>query len=95
MKKLFVLEESVGNDHLPKWYRDLFAKHQNENDKSQVIATDIKIYYIFDDSEVPLYPTLVKAIVNIYWTASDIGKRAELVNAARCLLPFALVDLTE
>ena len=80
MKKMFDLKESAGDDHFPKRYRDLLALHQEEKDKSQVIATAIKNYYIFDDSEVPLYPTLVKMIVNRDWTASYIGKRSELVK---------------
>ena len=42
MNKMFGLKELVGDDNFPKWYRDLFAKHQYEKDKTQVIATAIK-----------------------------------------------------
>ena len=73
----------------------MFSKHQDEKDKSQVIATEIEKCYFFDDAEVPIYLTLVKTIVNRDWTASDIGNRSALVNAARGLSPFAMVDLTE
>ena len=72
-----------------------FAKHQDEKDKAQVISTAIGKCYVFDYAEVPLYPTLAKIIVNRYWTASDIVKMAALVNAARFLSPFLVVDLTE
>ena len=95
MKKMFGLEESAGGDNFQKWYRDIFAKHQDEKDKAQVIVTYIKKYSIFDDSEVPLYPTLVKTILKHDLTASEIGKMEALVNLERGLSPFAMVDLTE
>ena len=38
---------------------------------------------------------MVNKIVKKDWTMSDIRKRAALVNAARGLSPFAMVDLTE
>ena len=52
-------------------------------------------YNIFDDVEVPLYPTLVKTIVKRYLTASDTGKREALVNAARGLSPLTMLYSTE
>ena len=63
------LEDTAGDEHFPKWYKEFFAKHKDEKDKAQVIATAIEKCYIFDDEGVPLYPTLVKKIVNRYWTA--------------------------
>ena len=51
------LEDTAGDDQFPKWYKELFAKHQEEKDKSQVITTAIKKCYIFDDAYVTLYPT--------------------------------------
>ena len=94
MKKIFGLKESAGDDHFQKWYIDLFAKHQNEKDKYQVIATAIKKYDIFDDSKVPICPTLVKTIIKRDGKASEIGKRAALVNSEQLLSPFAVVCLT-
>ena len=44
---------------------------------------------------VPLYPTLVKTIVKRDCTSSDIRNRVALVNAARGLSPFTVVDFTE
>ena len=78
-ENIFGLKESEGCDHYPKWDRYLFSKNQDEKDKSQVIATAIKKYYIFNDSKVPLYPTLVKTIVKRDWTSAYIGKRSALV----------------
>ena len=49
MKKMFCLEESAGGDNFQKWYRDIFSKHQDDEDKAQVIVTYIKKYYIFED----------------------------------------------
>ena len=95
MNNMCVLEDTAGDDQFLKGCNDLFAKHHNENDKTQAIATDIEKRYIFDDSDVLLYPTLVKKIVKRYWPASDIGKGAALLNSARGLSPFVTVYLTE
>ena len=67
----------------------MFVKHQDENDKAQVITTAIEKCYIFDNAEVPLYPTLVKPIAKRYSTSSNIGKIASLVNYDRLISPFA------
>ena len=88
MKIIFGLKESEGGNNSPKWYRDLSVKYQDEKDKTQELVTTIKKYYIFDDSEATLYPTLLMKIVNRDWTVSDIGNRAALVNAERSLSPF-------
>ena len=50
---------------------------------------------IFNNSEVLLYPTLVKIIVKRDWTASYIGNRAALVNAGRDLSSFVMIYFTE
>ena len=71
------LEDTAGEENFPKWYNELFAKHQGQKGKSQIIATVIEKRYICDDTEVLLYPALVKKIVNRDWTLSDIGKRAD------------------
>lgn len=94
-KKICGLEDKTGDDQFPNCYKDFFAKHQYEKEKSQFIATAIKKFYIFDDAEVPLYPTLVKIIINRDWTASDIIKRSALVNSERGLSPFNMVDFIE
>ena len=49
-----VLEDTSRDEQFPKWCKELFAKHQDEKDKAQVIATAIEKYYISDDAEVPL-----------------------------------------
>ena len=93
MKIVCRLEDTAG-DKNSKWYKELFAKHQDEKYKAQVIATVIKKICVFGDTEVPIYPTLVNKIVKRDWKASDIRNRVALVNAARCLSPFAVVYLT-
>ena len=50
---------------------------------------------MFEDAEVPLYPVLIKTISKRYWIASDLVKRASLVNAVKDISPFALIDLSE
>ena len=93
--KMCRLEDTAGDESFSKWYKELFAKHQDRKYRSYVIATAIENCYILDEAEVPIYPTLVKTILNRDWTAPDIGNRADLMNAARGLSPFAVVDLTE
>ena len=63
MKKMYGLQYTTGDDQCPKWYKDSFAKHQDKEDKSQIISTAIKNCFILDGAEVPLYPTLVKTII--------------------------------
>ena len=93
MQKMCGLENTAVDECFPKWYRELFAKHQDKKDKSQVITTAIEKCYIFDDSEVPLHPTLAKIIINRNRTASDTRKRASIVNYARRVSPFVMVYL--
>ena len=42
--------------------QEVFCKTSILNYKAQVVATDIEKCYIYNDAEVPLYPTLVKTI---------------------------------
>ena len=63
--------------------------------KAQVVAREIEKCYIFNDMEVPLYPTLAKTIVKRDLIASYIGNIEALANAARFLSPFLMGDLTE
>ena len=50
---------------------------------------------MFEDAEVPLYPVLIKTISKWYCTASDLGKRSSLVNAAKGISPFVLIDISK
>ena len=84
----------AGNKQFPKWYKGLFAKHKDEKAKAHIIATAIEKCYIFDDAEVPLYPTLVKKILKRYLMASYIRKREALLNSARGISPFTMAYLT-
>ena len=85
MKKMCRLKDTTGDDQFPKWYKELFAKPQDKKEKAEVVATVIEKYYIFNDTEVLIYPTLLKTTVKRYWMASDIGNRVALVHAARGL----------
>ena len=95
MRMMCGLEDTAGDECFPKCYRDLFTKHQYKKDKVQLIATAIEKCYIFDDSEVLLYPNLAKKNVKSYCAVSNTRKRAALVNADRVIPPFAMVNLTE
>ena len=46
------LEDTSGEEQFTKWYKELFAKHQDKRDKSQVIAIAIEKCYISNDTEV-------------------------------------------
>ena len=48
-----------------------------------------------EDAEVPLYPVLIKTISKRYCTASYLGKRLALVNAAKGISPFVLIDISK
>jgi len=63
-----------GTETFSKWYRDLFAKHQDEKDKGFILAAAIDKSFMFDDAKVPLYPSIVKMILKRDWTASDVVK---------------------
>ena len=95
MRRMCGLDDDAGDECFPKWFRDIFAKHLDDVARAQVIAEAVEQSWILEDAEVPLYPALVKTIIKRDWTASDLGKRAALVNAAKGLSPFALIDLTD
>jgi len=95
MRAMCGLPENEGDECFPKGYRDIFEKHLDDVSKAQIIATAVERNWIIEDAEVPLYPGLIKTIMKRDWTASDLGKRAALVNAAKGLSPFAMVDLSD
>ena len=95
MRRMCGLKAEAGDKCFPRWFRDIFAKHQDDVSKAQLIAECIDATWILEDVEVPLYPALLKTIRTRNWTAQDLGKRAALVNATSGLSPFAMVDLTE
>jgi len=75
--------------------QDIFARNQERKDKALVVANAISKSFIFEDAEVPLYPSLLRMILKRDWTGQDVGKRATLAHNARGLSPFKMVDLTE
>jgi len=89
------LPEGSNDGSLWKWYRDIFAKNQDDKDKSLIIANSIGKSFMFEDTEVPLNPSLLKMILKRDWTGQDVGKRAALAHTAKGLSQFAMVDLTE
>ncbi len=82
------------SEAFPKWYLDLFAEHQDEKDKMEIVSNALKATWIFDDAEVPVYSVLLKTVVKRDWTASDLGLRPAYANAAKGLSPFGMLDLT-
>jgi len=48
--------------------QDIFTRNQNEKDKALVVANAISKSFIFEDEEVPLYPSLLKMILKRDWT---------------------------
>ena len=95
MRRMCGLEAEAGDKCFPQWFCDIFAKHQDDVIKAQLIAEYIGATWILEDAEVPLYLPLLKTIRTRNWTAQDLGKRVALVNATSRLSPFAMVDLTE
>ena len=63
--------------------------------RAQIIAGAIERSWIFEDAKVPLYLALIKTISIWDWMASDLGKREALVNKAKGISPFALIDIFE
>jgi len=41
MRHMCGLPDDCGNNMFPKWYRDIFARNQDEKDKALVIANAI------------------------------------------------------
>ena len=67
---------------LPKWFRDLFAKNQDEKDRAYIISHTIERTFMYEDVGVPLYSSLVKMILTRKWMANDLGRRlAYIVHA--------------
>ena len=95
MRAMCGLPDDAGDDCFPKWYRDIFDKHLDDVSKAQIVATTVERSWIIEDAEVPLYPGLIKPIMKRDWTASDLAKRAALVNAAKGLSPFEMADLSD
>lgn len=95
MRTMCGIADEAGDECLPKWFRDLFTKHQDDISKAQIIAEAVNASWILEDAEVPLYPSLIKSIRTRNWTAQDLGTKAALVHAASGLSPFAMIDLTE
>lgn len=90
MRRMCGIEANAGDECFPHWFREIFAKHQDDVSRAQLIAECVDASWILEDAEVPLYPALLKTIRMRNWTAQDLGKRAALVNAASGLSPFAM-----
>ena len=95
MKTMCGIDQAAGDEAYPKWFRDIFAKNLDEKDRIIIIASAIEKSVMFEDAEVPLYTALLKMILKRDWTASDVGKRAALMHAAKGLTAFAMMDLSE
>jgi len=60
MRSMCGLPENCGEEAFPKWYRNIFAKHQDEKDKGLILAAAIDKSFMFDDAEVPVIPIIRK-----------------------------------
>jgi hypothetical protein len=89
------LNEDCGDEAFPKWFRDIFAKNLDTKDKTIILGSAIESSYVFEDAEVPLYPTLLKMILSRDWTGQDVAKRPALATAAKGLSPFAMMEFSE
>ena len=67
----------------------------DEVGRAQIIAEVIERSWVFEDAEVPLYLVLIKTTSKRYWTVSDLGKQAALINAAKGILTFEAIGLSE
>jgi len=75
MQRICGLPDGCGEDEsFPKWYRDIFAKNQDDKDKSLIITNPISKSFMFEDAKVPLYPSLLKMILKRDWIGQDVGK---------------------
>ena len=63
--------------------------------RAQIISEATECIWVFDNAEVSLYPSLIKIISKLDWAVSDLGKRASLINAEKCISPFTVIDLSE
>ena len=66
-----------------------------ETHYNDVISHAIKYTFLYEDAEVLLYPALVKTIRTRKWTAKDLRKRPEYINAAAGIYPYNMVDLSD
>ena len=88
------LDDEAENAAFPKWFQGLFVKNQDETYQAHVISNTIERNFRYEDSEVPLYPALVKIILTCKWSADDLGKCPAYINAAAGLSPYTMVDLS-
>ena len=63
MRAMCGLDAAAPDAAFPKWFRDLFAKNQDEKDRAHIISHAIERTFMYEDAEVPLYPSLVKMIL--------------------------------
>ena len=89
------LPVGAGDKCFPKWFRHIFVNHVDNIGKAQIIARVVDASHFIDNAEVHMYPGITKTIMKRDWTASDLGKLAALVNAAKVIYSFSVVDLTE
>ena len=78
-----------------KWFQYIFEKYLYDVVRLQIFAEEIERCWMFGDAEIPIYPVLIKKIIKWDWTASYSGKQAALVNTAKGISHFSLIDTLE
>ena len=63
IKKMCGLPRASNKSLLPKWYTDLFNKHQDDKDREQIVAEVLTGTLRFEDAEILVYPELKKIIL--------------------------------
>ena len=88
-------DNEAADEVLPKWFRDLFTKYQDDKYWDHTISHEIEQTFLYEDAKVLLYPALMKMILTRKWTENDMGECPAYINAAARLSPYAMVDLSD
>lgn len=77
IKTLCGLPKDCDTSLLPKWYKDLFNKNQDDKDRDQIIVEVLNGNLRFKDAKIPVYPELKKVILK---KIGKVGKQGETPN---------------
>ena len=86
LKTLCGLPKDIDDTALPKWYVDLFGKHQDDKDRDQIVAEVLTGTLRFKDAKIPVYPELKKIILKRNWVGGRQGVNQSMLTRAMVLL---------
>ena len=89
-----VLNDESTDVALPKWFRYLIGKNQDEKYQAHIISHAIERTFLYDYAEVPLYPEFMKVILTRKWTENDLVKHSAYINDAAGISPYSMMDLS-